>query len=240
MNISWRILTGTALALAFSSFATADTVTTTSTLSSASLDITDTALSITPFTPGSNGVPLGSILTGFTVTFADAVSGTVTFTNTGASTASYNATPDTLGLLYLFTSAASHGDTPIDPLNPPSDDAFAGSDPDASASKISAKNLAKGGSYTSPTYTSSGSATSALDSTAGDLTLVQSAWDVYISTATTLNANLGGVGTVSNNATVSGTVSVTYDYSTSPEPATLVLFGSALVGLGLIRKRLTK
>jgi hypothetical protein len=45
----------------------------------------------------------------------------------------------------------------------------------------------------------------------------------------------------SGNATASGVTTITYTYSVvsaTPEPTTMVLFGSALVGLGLLRKRI--
>lgn len=45
------------------------------------------------------------------------------------------------------------------------------------------------------------------------------------------------------SGTANATVTVVYDYSipsTTPEPTTMVLFGSALLGLGLIRRRVAK
>jgi hypothetical protein len=66
----------------------------------------------------------------------------------------------------------------------------------------------------------------------------------YVSTLTSTDSSFSGSGNITSTFTTSVTESVTiaYDYTTSavsttPEPTTMVLFGTALVGLGLLRKR---
>jgi len=65
----------------------------------------------------------------------------------------------------------------------------------------------------------------------------------YFKTATEDTTTFqGGNNSTQYNTSVTEQVTVTYDYSavpisTTPEPTTMVLFGSALVGLGLLRKR---
>jgi hypothetical protein len=67
--------------------------------------------------------------------------------------------------------------------------------------------------------------------------------DFYLSTLTTVNTSISGGNVTTTKATsVADAVTVVYDFTTSsssvtPEPTTMVLFGSALVGLGLLRKR---
>jgi len=73
----------------------------------------------------------------------------------------------------------------------------------------------------------------------GTLTLTGNA-----STSTTISGGPVTGGTVTGSA--SANVTVIYDYtvppppSSTPEPATMALFGSGLVGLGLIRRRINK
>jgi hypothetical protein len=68
----------------------------------------------------------------------------------------------------------------------------------------------------------------------------------YVSTATESVLILsGGNNSATYNTSITEQVAVTYDYTTfntngTPEPTTLVLFGSALVGLGLLRKRVRR
>jgi PEP-CTERM motif len=64
----------------------------------------------------------------------------------------------------------------------------------------------------------------------------------YLSTATQTDTSVTG-GNLSTiyNTSVTEQVEVTYDYimtSSAPEPGTLALFGGALVGIGLLRKRI--
>jgi hypothetical protein len=68
--------------------------------------------------------------------------------------------------------------------------------------------------------------------------------DFYVSSLTNVTTSLTGASdTTAKSTSVSESVTVFYDFTTTttssatPEPTTMVLFGSALVGLGLLRKR---
>jgi hypothetical protein len=66
----------------------------------------------------------------------------------------------------------------------------------------------------------------------------------YLSSLTNVTTTLsGGSTSTAKSTSIAESITVFYDYTTStatpttPEPTTMVLFGSALVGLGLLRKR---
>jgi hypothetical protein len=210
---------------------------------------------MTPFSPGVGGVPGDAVLQSFTITFNETIGGNLNVMNTGSSTQTITATLDTEALLYLFnpTPSGDLSDGSVPPSSPPCDDAFGGiasttanpningcngTDPDAAFKKT--VSLASGASAGPFSYSKSSSAVTSSISDMTSLSAVQSAWNVYVDTASNLNINSGAAGSATYTDAVSGAVTVTYDYtepSSTPEPATLVLFGSALVGLGLIRKR---
>jgi len=257
MKINRRLFAGAALFSALVVSANADQIVTyTSTLPSTPVDITNDALAMTPFQAGVGGVPADAVLQSFTITYSENIAGSITIMNTGGSAQTVSATVDTDGLLYLFNPTPSgdlvDGSIPVD--SPPCDDAFGGpptstpgpnangctgSDPDPLFKKTVA-HLAAGGSAGPFAYSASSSAMTSADMSSGDLSTVESAWNVYLDTATNLTITSGGNGMATYVDNVSGTVSVAYDYievASTPEPATMVLFGSALVGLGLVRKR---
>jgi hypothetical protein len=238
-----RILTSATLLIAATGIASADSIVTfTSSFSAEPTDITDQAIPMTPFVPGTDGVPLGAVLVSYDVAYTETISGLLTIQNTGTSLSTVKGTIDSLGLLYLFTSAAAHGDTPIDPANPPTDDAFGGAGPDPLFS-VKAK-LNPGQSTTPAPYTVPGGPadTGPIDT---GLAAVESAWSAFASSATNVSSSATGSGNgkVTYSNEVAGSVSVTYDYvvpSGTPEPTTMFLMGGALVGLGLLGKRLKR
>jgi hypothetical protein len=259
MKIIRRLFASATLLSAFVLSANATQVVSyTSTLAPVTVDITNDALAVTPFAAGVGGVPLDALLQSFTVTFNEGIAGNLTVMNTGSSTQLITATLDTEGLLYLFNPTPS-GDLvsgSVPPSAPPCDDAYNGiasttpnpningcngTDPDAAFKK--SVTLASGASAGPFSYNATASSVTSSISDPTSLTAVQSAWNVYIDTASNLNINSGAAGNAVYTDQVSGGVTVTYSYietGAAPEPTTMVLFGSALVGLGLLRKRIRK
>jgi hypothetical protein len=228
-----------ALAALGSSLAMADPIIAyTSVFPATATDVTDVPIAITPFQDGVNGVPLDAVLQSFTITYNESIIGSISVSNTGTNS-TIGATVDSLGLLYAFTSTPA-GDLPINPASPPSDDVFGGAGPDPFFHTTAA--LTHNQTAGPFNYNKSASAISGIINDSTSLTDAQSAWNVYLDSATNVSTSAtgSGVGGATYANTVAGTVTVTYDYieeSAIPEPATLVLFGSALIGLGLLRKR---
>lgn len=237
MNIFRRLLTVTALAVLATSIASANGIVTyTSNLATIGTDITDSVIAMTAFQSGAGGVPLNEILASFTVTYAETIAGNIAISNAG-STSNISAIVDSLGAIYLFTSTPA-GDLPFTGAN--ADDAFAGAGPDPSFKKTAVLTMNQtAGPFT---YNKSASATTGTISDATSLTNASSAWNAYLDSYTNVftGATGSGRGGATYTNTVSGIVSVTYTYvdaPTAPEPATFVMFGSGLIGLGLLRKR---
>jgi len=243
MNTFRRFLTVTALAVLATSAASASGIVMyTSTLNQTGTDILNSAVAMTPFVSGANGVPVNEILSSFTVTYAQTIVGTIGVSNTASSTSNIGATVDSLGLVYLFTQTPA-GDVPLSTYGAPSDDAFSGMGPDPSFhTTVHLTSNQSAGPYS---YNRSASATTGAYSDATSLTEAESAWNVYLDTYTNVStsASGSGVGVANYSNAVSGIVTVAYTYTdapTAPEPATFVMFGSGLIGLGLIRKRIRR
>jgi hypothetical protein len=244
MNIFRRFLTVPALAVLATSIASASGIVTyTSNLATTGTDILNSAVAMTPFQSGAGGVPTNEVLSSFTVTYAETITGTIGISNTGSSSSTITATVDSLGQVYLFTQTPS-ADLPFATFGAPTDDAFGGQGPDPSFRKT-VVNLGMNSSAGPFSYNKSASATTGTISDPASLTAAASPWNAYLDSFTSVSTSATGSGTgVANYAnTVSGIVSVAYTYTdapSAPEPATFVMFGSGLIGLGLLRKRTRK
>jgi hypothetical protein len=201
----------------------------------------------------------------WTLQVTSAISGTFTITNDPASgtPATGSATLDSYTAVALGANLSPALTGNADSTN----DIFyignsAGVGPDPTTSKLTITALAPGGSDTK-TYSnvgqtadygcflnSGGNPTGVATPGCGNDDIASLAYveshdplNFFFSTATEVNTSLtGGNNSAVQSTTVVETITLTYDYSTVsgvPEPATYALLGSALVGLGLLRKRLT-
>jgi len=201
-------------------------------------------------------------LQAYDVLVQSTVSGSFSVTATGSTSAN--------GSVHLDSyTAASLGSTmtALTSANDPSNDFFTedapppGGGPDPKSSSIAVTNLPQGSTQGPFTFSktqgqdygqflasNTSSSYDAITAGTGGLTVSgTSPLNFYFSTLTGVDINLT-TGNISNTQTtsVSELVTVVYDFTTSssssvtPEPTTMVLFGSALVGLGLLRKRVRR
>jgi hypothetical protein len=254
------------LAALAAGIASADSISFTVTIGPTDTDITDTLAQLTGWNPGGSispfdfdaassssnsittmhGISSGATLLSYNITDTATLSGNFTVTNTSSSSTS----EAKVGVDSVV--AASIGAFLAPPLtfnSDPANDVFGGNGPDpATFTEPVSKNgfstgvLAEnGGTFTSPTFNASATANTGVVTsnlgqvkTPGALNLYTSSFSNDDSTAS------GGNNVFSINTTIAQQITITYDYTSTPEPATLAIMGGALIGLSLLGKRLKK
>jgi hypothetical protein len=243
--------------------ANATVVTATASFSLINTDITDypgAGLSVTPFIPGTtiggNFVPVNAILDSVQITYQMKISGTYTVTNTniaGGSDETIKGTTHSQGFLYLFTPTSNTCTQSCLGASAATDDIFGGAGPNPSFTQSSGTVLHPGQTSGVQSYSNKQDTVSSDLYTSGSslyrgvsiYSAVQSPWKVYFSTF----SEAGTFVTGGNNASAAftnqalGLVSVDYTYHLgvpTPEPATITLMGSAILGLAVWRRRRTQ
>jgi hypothetical protein len=202
-------------------------------------------------------------LQSYDVLIQSTVSGSFSVTATGSTSANGSVhldsyTAASLGsTMSALTSASDPANDFFNTASPPPDGG-----PDPATTNIAITNLAPGSVQGPNTFTKTKGAdygnfianggpptgSSYTPQTAGTGLTVSGAspLNFYFSTLTGVDINLT-TGNISNTQTtsISELVTVVYDFTTSassttPEPTTMLLFGSAMVGLGLLRKRVRR
>jgi hypothetical protein len=188
-----------------------------------------TELNNTPVTCGAVTLPGGAVLSDIIITIDSEITGAIALTNNAATSQTAKGTTDSAVFLETTLTGFS-GLTAGTLLDDPS--FTTGFETLTAGQTITSSGLDSGVFATGP-ITNTTNLNAYLAGLTADFTTI------------TGFAISGGGGHIASGQTTSADVGITlqYDYtipSGTPEPTTFVLFGSALVGLGLIRKRVTR
>lgn len=226
-----RILLTSAVALGISSAASANTIGSITYTFTQGFSTTELNLSpvLKKFNAGTDGIDPTASLVSFYLSGTGDIQGSVSGTNNAAQAQTFTVGVNSDG---TFSIPVSSGLT-LDLI------------PGFSKKYTS---VASGASFGPTAITGTDTESTALDTNATDLAQVTGAGTITGSYSTLSGQSIaGGGGNIVANVSLAAdaSLSITYNYSipdvsTTPEPATFALFGGALLGAGLLRKRMVR